>query len=151
LLPQETILPDLSYDRAKAKYFTSIEKQKHTLNYEIFTKQNGIKLILSFKECPEFRGFDPMHAEAINDSTILHSTLLNLGRGDNFLRIVNYKTISIVADQIWFVKTVELFVPEKSVGFDNKKLILSNNGNVEIKWNYITKVKRGNEFIITLE
>jgi hypothetical protein len=151
LLPQETILPDLSYDRAKAKYFTSIEKQKHFLNYETFTKQNGIKLILSFKEYPEFRGFDPMHAEAVNDSTILHSTLLKLGKGNNSLNIVNYKTISIIADQIWFVKTVELFVPEKSISFDNNKLILSNNGNVEIKWNYINKSEKGNEVIITLE
>lgn len=151
MLPQEAILADLSYERAKAKYFTSIEKQRHVSNYETFTKQTGIKLILSFKEYPEFRGFDPMHAEAINDSTTLHSTLLKLGKADNTLSIMNYKAISTIADQIWFVKTVEIFVPEESISFDNNKLIISYNNTVEIKWTYVNRLKKGNEYEFTLE
>ncbi len=149
--PHKAILPDLSYEQAKAKIFTSVERQKHSLNYESFSKQSGIKLILSFKEFPEFQGFDPMHAEAINDSTILHSTLLKLAKGDNSLNIVNYKTVSVIADQIWFVKSVEIFVPEESISFHDNKLIISDNSAVEIKWKYIDKIRKGNEYTLILE
>lgn len=151
MTPQEAILPDLSYERAKAGYFTNIEKKRHSSSYETFTNQTGIEIILAFKEYPEFRGFDPMHAEAINDSTILHSTLLNLGKADNTLNILNYQAISTISDQVWFVKTIKLFVPEESISYDKNNLIISYNNKVEIKWAYVSKVKLGNEFKFTLE
>jgi hypothetical protein len=149
--PQEAVLPDLSQERAKAQYFTSIAKQRHATNYEAFSRQPGIKLMLSFNEFPEFRGFDPMNAEAINDSTILHSTLLKLGKADNTLSIINYKTISTFADQIWSVKTVEIFVPEGSINFENNKLIISHNNTVNIEWTYVNRLKKGNDYELTLK
>lgn len=151
MLPKEVILPDLTYDSAKAKYFTLIENKRHTSNFETFTKQPGIKLILTFQEFPEFRGFDPMHAEAINDSIILHSTLLKLGKADNTLSILNYQTISTIADQIWSVKTVEIFVPKESISVNNKKLIVSYNNTIKINWTYVSRIKKGDEYEFTLE
>jgi hypothetical protein len=149
--PHVTALPEMHYERAKADIFTTLEKQKHMINYEAFMKQPGIRVILKFKEFPEFQGFDPMHAEAINDSTILHSTLLKLAKGDNSLNIVNYKTVSVIADQIWFVKSIEIFVPEESISFHDNKLIISDNSAVEIKWKYIDKIRKGNEYTLILE
>jgi hypothetical protein len=151
LSPHETTLPDITYDLAKAKYFTAIEKQKHSLNFQSFNKQPGIKLVLSFKEYPEFRGFDPMHAEAVNDSTIIHSTILSLGKAENIINIINYRVISVIADQIWFVKSVEIFVPEDSIRFEDNKLIVSMNSVVEMKWSFLNKVMNGNDYFITLE
>jgi hypothetical protein len=151
LSPHKVTLPDLSYENAKAKIFTNSEKQKHAINYDNFNKQAGIKILLSFKEFPEFKGFDPMHAEAVNDSTILHSTLLKLAKGENTLSIVNCKTVSVIADQIWFVKKVEVFVPEESIISDNDNLIISFNDSVNIKWKILDKIRKGNEYFITLE
>jgi len=148
---KETVLPIRKDDLAKAKYFTGIEKQKHALNFEAFHNQQGIKLVLSFREYPEFRGFDPMHAEAINDSAILHTTLLKLGKGDNFLNLVNMQAVSGVAGQIWFVKTVELFVPEQTIRVENDNLLLSLDGKAEIKWKLVGQVKKEKEILCVLE
>jgi hypothetical protein len=151
LSPVKTILPDLPYEMAKAKYFTAIEKQNHYLNFESFNKQPGIKLVLAFKEYPEFRSFDPMHAEAVTDSAIIHSTILSLAKADNSLSIKNYRVISNIADQIWFVKSVEIYVPEDSIRFENNKLIVLMKSGVELKWAFLNKVKNGNEYRFTLE
>ncbi len=149
--PHKAILPDLSYDKAKANIFTLAEKQKHLLNYENFLGQTGTKLVLQFREFPEFRGFDPMHAEAINDSTIIHSTILNLAKGENSLNIFNYNIVSVISEQIWFVKSVEIFVPESTINLDNNKLTIAQKGLVEISWKYTGKVRNGNEYTLTLE
>jgi hypothetical protein len=149
--PRKALLPDLSYELSKSKIFTAIEKGKHSANYELFNHQSGMKFVLTFKDFPEFRGFDPMHAEAINDSTILHSTLLKLAKGDNILDIINYKIVSIISDQVWNVKTLEFFVPESSIVFDNNILTISGVNGIDIKWKYLNKVKNGNEYILSME
>jgi hypothetical protein len=64
---------------------------------------------------------------------------------------MNYKTISTIADQIWSVKTVEIFVPKESISYDNNRLIISHNNTVKIKWTYVNRLKKGNEYQFTLE
>lgn len=56
-------LPSLALYEAKAKIFTIAEKEKHSQHLEAFNNQGGRKITLIFTTPPEFRGFDPMHAE----------------------------------------------------------------------------------------
>ncbi len=149
--PREATLPDLTYNKAKAKYFTGIEKQKHSINYQDFTRQPGVKVVLSFEAFPDFRGFDPMHAESVNDSTILHSTLLRLGNAGNMINILNYKAVTVIADQVWFVKKVEFFVPEESIRTESNRLFISYDGKIEIKWTYISRTGKDNIYQFILQ
>lgn len=148
--PKTSVLPDLSYYEAKAKYFTALEKEKHVVNLENFNKQNGIKVTLTFKEIPDFRGFDPMHAEAINDSLIIHYTLLRLGKDNNHFSLTNYKALSTITDQIWFVKKVSFFVQENDIKLGENRL-RCNNGTLDIDWKIVSLTRNGNEYLIKLE
>ena len=147
---QEVKMPDLSKYEAKARYFTGLEKLKHAVSLKDFNNQNGIKITLQFKQTPEFRGFDPMHAEAVNDSLVLHSTLLKLGKKENYLSAINYKTASVSKGAIWFVKSVEFFAPAEDVHFSDHTFTC-NAVSLNISWKYTDKIKNGNEYIITLE
>lgn len=143
-------LPDLSYYKAKAKYFTALEKEKHVINLENFNKQNGIKVTLIFNEIPDFRGFDPMHAEALNDSLIIHYTLLRLGKENNHFNLTNYKALSTITEQIWFVKRVSFFVEENDIKLGENRL-KCNNGTLDIDWRIVSLIRKGNEYLINLE
>ncbi len=147
---QQIKLPTMAYYEAKAKYFTSLEKAKHNENLEAFNNESGLKITLVFNDFPEFKGFDPMHAEAVNDSLILHSTLLKLGKGSNHFSMANQQTVTQIKGQVWFVKSVTFFIPESAVKFNNN-ILVSNTENVNISWRYVKQVKKGNEYIITLE
>lgn len=148
--PQQVKLPPLDGYQAKAKYFTTAEKEKHKQNLEIFNNQSGLRITLLFDKSPEFRGFDPMHAEAINDSLILHSTLLKLGKGSNYFNMANHRTVTQTNGQVWFVKSVTFFIPESAIRID-KNVFICNTENVSINWQFLKQVRRENEYIITLE
>ncbi len=129
-----TVLPDLKMFYSMAKYHTSKVIARHRINLDHFNAQPGIKVIIEFNSIPQFRGFDPMHAESVNDSTILHKTLLNLANKDNHLFIVNKEVLTHIKDQIWFVDKVEFFVPNKSVIHNDAGKILTSLDGVNIKW-----------------
>lgn len=149
--PKQTSLPDLECYKSKAKYFTVLEIQNHKTRLESFNNQNGLKITLKFKETPDFKGFDPMNAEALNDSLILHTTMLKLAKSDsNQFSAINYKVITSITDQIWFVKSLTFFTQENTLLFDNNRFIC-NNGNVDINWEIVDKLKKGNEYVITLK
>lgn len=148
--PKTTDLPDLSYYKAKAKYYTALEKEKHVVNLENFNKQNGIKVTLTFSKIPDFRGFDPMHAEAVNDSLLIHYTLLRLGKNNNHFNLTNHKALSIITGQVWFVKKVSFFVPENDLNPGENRL-RCNNGTLDIDWKIVSLVRNGNEYLIKLE
>ena len=148
--PVRIELPDLSPYMAKAKHFTAIEQQKHAVNLNAFDSQDGVKIKLVFSRIPEFRSFDPMHAEALTDSLILHTTLLKLAKGDNQLCIINHKATTSIADQIWFVKNVVLFVPPNVLKFEDGRL-KCKFGNVEIDWKMLNRTESENLLVIDLE
>jgi hypothetical protein len=148
--PEQVKLPPLYGYQAKAKYFTTAEKEKHKQNLEVFNSQNGLRITLLFNKSPDFKGFDPMHAEAINDSLILHSTLLKLGKGNNYLNVSNHRTVTQIDGQVWFVKSVTFYVPESTIRID-KKVFICNKENVSIHWQFLKQVRGENEYIITLE
>lgn len=63
---EKTISPEIEIDFAISKFQTQVLIDNHARNLKQFHNQNGIKVVLNFKNRPNFSGFDPMHAEAIN-------------------------------------------------------------------------------------
>jgi hypothetical protein len=143
-------LPSLAAYEAKAQIFTTAEKEKHTKNLEAFNNQPGRKITLIFNTQPEFRGFDPMHAEAVNDSLIIHTTLLKLGKGTNNFTAINQPTLARINKQVWFVKEVTFFVPESAIKFENTILTVANK-TLSVQWKYNSRKESSDEYIITVE
>jgi hypothetical protein len=138
-----------SYE-AKAQYFTTQEKDKHMRNLEAFNSQAGRKITLIFNTQPELRGFDPMHAEAVNDSMIIHPTLLKLGKGTNNFTAINQSTAALINKQVWFIKQVTFFIPEKSIKFENDAFTCVDKA-IAIQWKYSKFKESNNEYLVTLE
>jgi hypothetical protein len=143
-------LPVLASYKAKAQYFTANEKEKHSANLEAFNSQPGRKITLIFNIQPEVRGIDPMHAEAVSDSLILHPTLLKLGKGTNSFTAINHATLARINKQIWVVKRVTFFVPESSVKFENGVFTCTDKA-VSVQWKYTEHEENGHEHTITTE
>ena len=149
---EKTISPEIEIDYALSKFHTQLLIDNHIKNLNQFHNQNGIKVILNFKNTPQFKGFDPMHAEAINDSLVLHSTLLKLkGGNNNELFITGWPVITHYTDQIWYVDSVILFVPEKEVElFDNNRIVIKNE-NLLINWEGTIDNKSENEILFNCD
>jgi hypothetical protein len=150
LKPRNAPLPDLADYLAKAKYFTAIEKNKHSINLESFNNQGGLKITLLFKSPPEFRGFDPMHAEAASDSLVLHTTLLKLGKGANYFTAANERTATLVKGSIWTVKSVTFFVPNDKISLENNTLKYEGQ-HIQVNWHYTAKTQTDNAYLIAVE
>jgi len=149
---EKTISPEIEIDYALSKFHTQLLIDNHTKNLNQFYNQNGIRVILNFKNTPQFKGFDPMHAEAINDSLVLHSTLLKLkGGNNNELFITGWPVITRYTDQIWYVNSVILFVPEKEIEFfDNNRIVIKNE-NLLINWEGTINNKSENEILFNCD
>jgi hypothetical protein len=143
-------LPVLASYEAKAQYFTAQEKEKHSVSLEAFNSQPGRKITLIFTTQPEVRGVDPMHAEAVNDSLVIHSTLLKLGKGVNSFTAINHSTLARINKQIWVVKQVTFFVPERAIKFDNSVFTCTDK-TMTAQWKYSKREEGQNEYIITTE
>ncbi len=117
--------------------FQILQKAKeHLTSFNKFNTQQGIKITLQFNRHPQFKGFDPMHAEAIDDSTILHTTMLRLSGSDNpdnELFINNTDAIMRVDGEIWFVNKVILFVPGENILIKNSRIVIDIPGG-KISW-----------------
>lgn len=125
-------IPDAFF--AMSNFYVGEEKKKHQLNYEKFNSQNGIKVSMEFNTRPSVRGFDPMNAEAINDSLILNKTLLRLINGDNSLFITNTPAVSVIGDEVWTIKRLIFFVDKRSdIEYEGNKLIITLDG-VNVEW-----------------
>ena len=148
--PWHVELPDRAVYLAKAKYFTAIEKNKHSINLESFNSQGGLKITLLFKSPPEFRGFDPMHAEAVNDSLILHTTLLKLGKGADYFTAANERTATLVKGSIWKVKSVTFFAPRDKISLENNTLKYEGP-NIQVNWHYTAETQTDNGYLVTVE
>jgi hypothetical protein len=124
---------------------------EHQMSYDKFISQPGTKIILEFSETPKFEGFDPMNAESIHDSIILHSTLLKLSNGDENKLFINYdKAITLIDKEIWFVKKVILFTPKESILIENNKLFIDTE-KINIAWTGKLKKENENEIIFNCE
>jgi hypothetical protein len=148
--PARVPLPNLGGYMAKARYFTAIERDKHSINLEAFNSQGGLKITLLFKRPPEFRGFDPMHAEAVNDSLVLHSTLLKLGKGTNYLTAANTPTATLIKGSIWTVKSVTFFAPADQISLTNDTFSYKGQ-RIQVNWHYTEAVKGENSYLLTVD
>ncbi|AKD54580.1 hypothetical protein SD10_06305 [Spirosoma radiotolerans] len=149
-IPKQISLPDLATYQARATYFTALVKEKHTQHLAAFHQQDGVKVTLLFKRVPDFRGFDPMHAESMNDSLTLHSTLFKVGKSNNHLTIVDQPVLSLTRDQIWFVKQVTFFVPASAVSFNNNTFTCQTQ-QVAVSWQYLMHEKTRDGYILMVE
>lgn len=149
---EKTNLDNIQFEYAISKYHTQILIENHKKNFDEFLNQKGVKIILTYKNTPQFRGFDPMHAEAINDSTVLHTTLLKLkGDNDNELFISNWQVITYYTEQIWFVDKLILFVPEEDIKLTDNNQIKIKNDNILIDWKGVVERKNKKELEIICE
>lgn len=124
---------------------------EHEVLYDKFNTQEGLKVTLNFKEYPQFEGFDPMNAESINDSTVLHKTFLKLSGGENNkLFITNKNVATIIEDQIWFVKEVILFQEEENMLIEDNRITIKT-GNENISWSGNLEAKTGDEIFFNCE
>lgn len=146
--PQIIELPDLKIYYSLSNYHTTESVLQHERVFDEFSSQPGIKIILEFASVPQFRGFDPMNANAINDSIVLHNTLLNLGNENNKLFITNHDIATIYKGQIWFVDKAVFFVSNKSEikNIDDKIIISSED--IDFEWSGEIISEEKNKIII---
>lgn len=124
---------------------------QHKISLNQFNAQQETKITLIFSRLPQFKGFDPMHAEAINDSTILHKTMLNLsGGGQNKLFFINGNALTTIDNEIWNVENVILFAPTESINLNDNHISVDYAGKT-ISWHGELKQKSGNELIFLCE
>ncbi|MDD4033048.1 MAG: hypothetical protein PHS48_07380 [Bacteroidales bacterium] len=144
---EKTTWPEIEINYALCQFHTQQLIDNHTKNLSQFNNQSGVKIILNFTKAPQFRGFDPMHAEAINDSTVLHSTLLNLkGNNNDGLFITGWPVITHYTGQIWNVNSVIIFVPEDEVKLFENRIEIKNE-NLTISWEGTIINKNENEIL----
>lgn len=148
--PRQVELPSLSFYKARAKYFTNLEREKRKKQLNSFNNQGGTKITVYFDEFPKFSGFDPMHADAIADSLIIHSTLLKLERGANHFSAADHRILTQTNGQVWFVKTLAFFVTERDIDLKGNVFTYKNE-TLNIKWRYLKHEKKDNEHLIFLE
>ena len=133
-------IPDIFF--AVSNFYVAEEKTKHQLNYEKFNSGSGIKVSMEFNTAPSVRGFDPMNAEAVNDSIIINKTLLRLMNGDNSLFITNTPAVTVIGDEVWTIKKLMFFVDKRSdIEYEGNKLIISHGG-INVEWDADIKFER---------
>ncbi len=133
LHPETVSLPDLPVENALGDYFTNQAITAHREAYSRFLSQSGMKVHLRFRNTPDFRGFDPMHAESIDRNIVLHYTLLNLAGNNGALYITNHEVLTETVDSIWFVKSLDFFVPESDIVISNGKIRITTD-TIKLEW-----------------
>jgi hypothetical protein len=124
---------------------------EHQMSYDKFMNQPWTKITLEFSKTPKFEGFDPMNAESINDSIILHSTILKLSNGDENKLFINYdRAITLIDKEIWFVRKVILFAPKENILIKNNNIFIDTK-KINIAWTGKLKKKNENEIIFNCE
>ena len=145
--PQKTALEIDTLYYALAKFHSQQLVQEHRASLNKFNAQQGIKITLKFNKHPQFKGFDPMHAEAVNDSTILHTTMLSLsGNSHDKLFINNKDAVTIIDREIWFVNKVILFAPKENILIKKDRIVIGN-GSENILWTGKLKMKTEREIV----
>lgn len=132
-------------------FHTQQEIREHQISINKFNTQPGIRITLNFTENPQFKGFDPMNAESVNDSTILHKTILRLtGSGNDEIFITNKQAVTIIENEIWFVKKVILFAPEEDIILNNGRIEINTEGK-SVNWSGTLKKQDANEIVFKCE
>jgi len=123
-----------SNDLNLAKYFIDLEEQTRKGKLMDFVNQEGIRVNISFLSTPECRGIDPMNMEAIDDTTIIHNTMLKLGKGGNFLSFTAGGICSTISKDIWTIKSALFFVKDRKQLLAKNGYIYLNLPEQKIEW-----------------
>jgi len=143
---KEEIEIDPNYYRI-SEFHTNRAISAHRNSFQNFINQPGVKITLRFKQTPQFRGFDPMHAESINDSTVLHKTFLRLaGRKKDEIFISDNNTATIIDKKIWFVKEVILFAPGDRISTADDRIEIDQEGK-KVSWSGTLAVRNEEEML----
>ena len=131
--PNLVDLPDLKSLQAVSSFHTRQLVVERNKELEQFFLQPGTHVTLYFKSPPQFRGFDPMNALAVDPQTIIHQTLLRLARNTNQLFVQNQKVVTRVKGQVWIVDQLDLFVPEAGLEVTQDSIRISDQG-LHLQW-----------------
>ena len=129
---RRTIIPETDELRAYASYYLEREQEERQRRVEALEDQDGIRVEVSFGTTPECRGIDPMTAEAIDPNTVIHNTMLKLGRDDNLLSFLDGGVVAETGENVWEVHSLVLFLKNReqleigagiaSVNLDNRHM-----------------------------
>ena len=95
-------------------YFIEIAKEKRIRRFQDFKDQEGIRVSIRFLTIPRTQGLDPMNMEAISPTTIIHNTLLKLGRNGNVFSFMNGGICSEIQKNIWTHQSLFFFTRDRS-------------------------------------
>jgi hypothetical protein len=123
-----------SNDLLLSNYFINLERQKKREKFDDFKKQEGIYVEAHFLSIPGVGSIDPMHMEAIDDTTILHNTLIKLGKGENFLYFPNGGVCCIIDKNLWINKSLFFFIKNKNQLRVENGYINLNCADKKMKW-----------------
>ncbi len=131
---QQVELPGLDVYQALSNLHTPQLAEQRQARYQAFLDQAGVKVVLQFESFPQFRGFDPMNAEAISDKLIIHKTSLNLAKADNQLFVANEDVVTLIQDQLWFVREAMFFVESREhIQFEEGRVRVTVPG-ITLQW-----------------
>ncbi len=131
---QQVELPGLDVYQALSNLHTPQLAEQRQARYQAFLDQAGVKVVLQFESFPQFRGFDPMNAEAISDKLIFHKTSLNLVKADNQLFVANEDVVTLIQDQLWFVREAMFFVESREhIQFEEGRVRVTVPG-ITLQW-----------------
>ena len=83
--------------------------------------------------------------KSINDSTVLHTTFLQLaGKEEDGIFISNQNVVTHFDKKIWFVKEVILFVPEESVAVTDARIEIDLAGK-KVSWRGVVSARTNDE------
>lgn len=148
---QEITVPDIEDLKTCASYFLSEMRQARQKRLSDFESQRGLRVSIKFRTLPEFRGFDPMNAEAIDDTTILHNTMLNLGKNDDFLSFLTGGVVAKIAGSVWATESLTFYLQDdEQLQVDQGRITLNAKGR-QLSWHGDVVSKSKGSILIELE
>ncbi len=131
---KQVTIPDIDNLRAYSSYHLKNEQEERQRCLEVFRDQNGICIEIVFREIPECRGIDPMNIESVDENTLMHNTMLKLGKDDNYLSFLTGGVISEFVDNLWQVSSVTFFLQSREqLQTENGTVTFSLDGR-QLSW-----------------
>ncbi|MCD4702667.1 MAG: hypothetical protein K8S24_12505 [Candidatus Aegiribacteria sp.] len=146
---KQVAIPDIDHLRAYSSYHLKNEKEEHQKHLHEFRNQNGICVEIAFKGIPECRGIDPMNIESVDENTLIHNTMLKLGKADNYLSFLTGGVISEIIDDLWQVSSVTFFLLSREQLKTENGTVIVNLGGRQLNWR--GEIVNESERIISLE
>ncbi|HKL67423.1 MAG TPA: hypothetical protein VJ877_05985 [Bacteroidales bacterium] len=126
-----------------AEFHTGEIVKTHRENLSGFYDSEGEMVVVDFKNAASVKGFDPMNAESVNDSTIINKTLLKLAGGKNEFFALNKRVVSFYSQSMWRINRIVFFVPEGSVVVKEGNVRIETGG-IKMHWENVETERSSN-------